>query len=162
MARLHSCQKSHLDQFPLYPNLVHPLGMASSMLSATLRRLFRSTQVDSSRRGCRPRVHFLCLSTNPFSDPGPGSGVEADGSLHLRNFEVNLDEFHLLQLPISPKFIFVGSVDADVPLVHVTTADARPRERSLLLADGDERARLRGTGACARARGWTDINQDGR
>ena len=41
MARLHSCQKSHLDQFPLYPNLVHPLGMASSMLSATLRALIQ-------------------------------------------------------------------------------------------------------------------------
>ena len=53
--------------------------------------------------------------------------IEADGSLHLRNFEVNLDELHLLQLPISPKFIFVGSVDVDVPLVHVTTEPTRVR-----------------------------------
>ena len=85
--------------------------------------------------------------------------IEADGSLHLRNFEVNLDEFHLLQLPISPKFIFVGSVDVDVPLVHVTTEPTRVRVSEVFclltatsVPDSAEQARAR-----ARAVGQTSI-----
>ena len=76
--------------------------------------------------------------------------IEADGSLHLRNFEVNLDELHLLQLPISPKFIFVGSVDVDVPLVHVTTEPTRVRVSEVFclltatsVPDSAEQARAR-------------------
>ena len=88
--------------------------------------------------------------------------IEADGSLHLRNFEVNLDELHLLQLPISPKFIFVGSVDVDVPLVHVTTEPTRVRVSEVFclltatsVPDSAEQARAAAVAQTSSARALT-------
>ena len=51
--------------------------------------------------------------------------VGVDGSLQLRNFELKLSEFDEMQLPISPKFIFVGSVNVTVPIARAFSEPIR-------------------------------------
>ena len=44
-----------------------------------------------------------------------------DGTVRLRNVEVKLEEIDAMCLPVSPKMIFIGEVDMDVPFLHLKT-----------------------------------------